>query len=228
MSGYYADRLSARRLERCYQIAPPRVRRYLAAEIEYVVRRVGPEDRVLELGCGYGRVLAPLAEAARWVVGVDTSVASLRLGRRRSAGAARPALAAMDAVRLGFKDCAFDCVVCVQNGISAFHVEPTALVREAVRVTRRGGKFLFSTYSSRFWDARLDWFRRQARAGLVGEIDEARTADGVIVCKDGFRATTVSPEEFLALTEGLEVERRIEEVDGSSLFCELTRLERGG
>ena len=113
-------------------------------------------------------------------------------------------------------------VVCVQNGLSAFHADPQTVVREAVRVTRPGGLVLLSTYAAKFWPHRLEWFRLQAAHGLLGEIDEEATRDGHIVCKDGFTARTISPEEFLALTSGLAVQRRtLAEVDESSLFCEI-------
>ena len=88
-------------------------------------------------------------------------------------------------------------------------------------MTRPGGMILFSTYSEKFWEHRLEWFRRQADAGLLGEIDWAKTGQGVIVCKDGFTATTVSPRQFYSLLTGLNVEATIVEVDDSSLFCEL-------
>lgn len=39
--------------------------------VEGILRRVGPDDRVLEIGCGSGRVLAPLAARHRHVSGVD-------------------------------------------------------------------------------------------------------------------------------------------------------------
>ncbi|RLB21785.1 MAG: class I SAM-dependent methyltransferase, partial [Deltaproteobacteria bacterium] len=122
----------------------------------------------------------------------------------------------------GFRKRVFDRVVCIQNGISAFKVEPRRLVLEALRVTRPGGKVLFSSYSPRFWNERLEWFQRQAELGLLGEIDYEATGNGVIVCKDGFRATTFGAEEFLSLVSDLHVSPQITEVDGSSIFCEMT------
>lgn len=61
----------------------------------------------------------------------------------------------------------------------------------------------------------------QSEAGLLGEIDCIRTRNGVIVCKDGFTATTVRIHEFLELTGELNLDAQIEEVDESSLFCEI-------
>jgi 2-polyprenyl-6-hydroxyphenyl methylase/3-demethylubiquinone-9 3-methyltransferase len=125
----------------------------------------------------------------------------------------------MDAVGMDFADGAFDVVVCIQNGICAFGVDRRALLREALRVTRAGGTVLLSSYAPSFWDDRLDWFRRQADAGLIGPIDEQATGDGVIVCADGLRLGAVGRDGFAQLLDDCGVEGRIVEVDGSSLFC---------
>jgi 2-polyprenyl-6-hydroxyphenyl methylase/3-demethylubiquinone-9 3-methyltransferase len=218
---YYKDSLSGERLKRVYEIAPPRVRRYLEEEAGHVVELAPPGAAILELGCGYGRVLPCLAAKARAVIGIDTSCENLKMGRRDLEGLRNCGLICMDAALLGFKDRYFDCVVCIQNGISAFHVEKRALVREAVRVTRPGGLAVFSTYSESFWYDRLEWFELQAREGLIGEIDHEKTGNGAIVCKDGFTATTVSPDGFRALTQDLDAEVNLIEVDRSSLFCEI-------
>ena len=52
MSDYYSRQLSGERLRLCYEIAPPRVRRYLEAEIEFLRGLLEPRLRVLEPGCG--------------------------------------------------------------------------------------------------------------------------------------------------------------------------------
>ena len=144
MSDYYRDTLSGRRLERVYAIA---------------LSRIGPRDDVLELGCGYGRILLDV-------------------------------------------------------------------LRESVRVTRAGGYVLCSSYSNAFWEHRLEWFERQADAGLIGEIDFEKTRDGLIVCKDGFTATTVAESHFRALARELGLDARLIEVDSSSIFCEIAVRER--
>jgi len=221
MDDYYAQRLSAERLRQCYDIAPPRVRQYLAAEIDYVADRIRPADVVLELGCGYGRVLEPLADKAALVVGIDTSRPSLELARELLGGVSNCRLVRMDAGALGFRDRVFDVVACIQNGISALKVDQRTLVAEAIRVTRPGGRVLFSSYAERFWEQRLEWFRLQADHGLLGEIDWQATAHGTIVCQDGFKATTITPAEFLSLTSGFGAHVRVEEVDQSSIFCEM-------
>lgn len=221
MKNYYSDKLSAERLRLCYKIAPPRIKQYLEAEIEFVLSKIKASSMVLELGCGYGRVLKKLMKKAGTVVGIDTSYASLRLAQEIRRDNHYCYLFLMNATKLGFKNSQFDVVLCIQNGISAFKVDQRKLIEEAVRVTRSGGTVFFSSYSERFWEDRLEWFRLQSGHGLIGEIDNDASKNGVIVCKDGFRATTVNPEDFISLTSSLNIDPIIIEVDGSSIFCEI-------
>ncbi len=220
---YYSDKLSADRLRRCYALAPPRVQQYLVAEIDHTLNQIQRNSVVLELGCGYGRVLEPLTAKAGTVVGIDISLSSLVLAREFLPATADYFLACMDASRLAFHDQTFDAVICIQNGISAFHLDQRGLIEESLRVTKSGGQALFSTYSSRFWDDRMAWFELQAEAGLIGEIDREQTGSGNIVCKDGFTASTISREELSDLAAGLGATVELIEVDDSSIFCHLTR-----
>jgi 2-polyprenyl-6-hydroxyphenyl methylase/3-demethylubiquinone-9 3-methyltransferase len=216
---YYTERLSAGRLRAVYEVAPPRARRYLEAEIDFVARSAPPARRILELGCGYGRVMRRIASAGRELFGIDTSPESLHLARSFLGRESGAHLACMDATRLGFPDRSFDLVYCVQNGIAAFRVDPSALVEEASRVTRPGGRILFSSYADGFWEGRLAWFREQAAHGLIGEIDEEATGGGVIVCKDGLRLARVGPDGLRALTPRSAQPPRIVTVDESSVFA---------
>ena len=129
----------------------------------------------------------------------------------------------MDAANLSFQDNSYDMTICIQNGISAFKIDPLLLIKEALRVTKIGGIILFSSYSSKFWNDRLNWFKIQAKYGLIGEIDFDRTKDGIIVCKDGFIATTFSEQDFLDLASNFNVDTSIYEIDNSSLFCEIRK-----
>eukprot|EP00727_Mastigamoeba_balamuthi_P000180 m51a1_g10159 hypothetical protein (252) ;mRNA; f:26478-27233 len=224
---YYDEHLSADRLRLCYACAPPRAQQYLAAEVAHATSRLRPADRVLELGCGYGRVLLALAPHCSRVVGVDTSAASVAAAREalRAAGACNAAAELMDAGRMAWAPSSYDVVLCLQNGVSAMGVGLRALLAECLRVARaHGGRVLLSSYAEGFWEARLEWFEAQARAGLVGRIDWARTGGGVIVCDDGFSATTVRPREFeeaarAVVPAGATV--KCYEVDGSSSWCEI-------
>ncbi len=199
MEDYYADRLSAEKLRRCYEVAPPRVQQYLRAELDFALEFIRSGDAVLDLGCGYGRTLPDLAARAGSVTAVDNAPASIALARKTVAGLANVEVREMDAAALRFAADRFNVVLCLQNGISAFHRDPGTLLSEALRVCRPGGVALFSTYAEKFWPDRLQWFELQSGAGLLGEIDRQRTGNGLIACKDGFTATTFTEDQFRIL-----------------------------
>jgi len=193
----------------------------LEAEIDFVLQHIKSVDQVLELGCGYGRVIKKIIKQTKNIIGIDTSLENIKLARYCIGSTINCFLYVMNAVEMGFRDNEFDVVICIQNGISAFNVDHSILLREAVRVTRKGGVVLFSSYSEKFWEERLKWFRDQSRLNLIGEIDEIASGNGEIICKDGFKATTISAFEFLDFGSPLNVASEIYEIDESSLFCEM-------
>jgi len=225
MKGYYKKQLASSRLQQVYELATPRIRQYLKAELDYALNYIHPDDLVLDLGCGYGRQFPDLCKKAGFVVGIDSSAESLTPGRAYMQEISNYLLIEMNARKLLFPDESFDTVFCLQNGISAFHVDKHKLIRESIRVTKRGGTILFTSYSEKIWAERLKWFQLQSEAGLLGSIDYEKTGNGDIVCEDGFTATTINEEMFQDLIKGIpEIRASITEVDNSSIFCVVTRM----
>ena len=219
---YYKEKLSATKLARCYEIAPPRIKQYLNAEIRFVISNLRSDDLILELGCGHGRVLQETSRYVSWTVGIDISKESLRLAQTME-NCQNCTVSVMDASQTAFHSNIFDVVFCIQNGISAFCVHKDRLIAESIRITKESGIILFSSYSPKIWPARLEWFNEQSRLGLIGEIDEEKTCDGTIVCKDGFKATTVTDVQFAQLFHELGMNASIIEVDESSIFCKVVK-----
>jgi len=220
---YYEDKLSAEKLLKCYEIASSRIKRYLDAEIRFVISNIHGAGLALELGCGYGRVLKAVSPHVSTIVGNDISRKSLELAVSYMKTCGNYRIVQMDASKMAFPSSVFDAVFCIQNGISAFGVDKRRLIAEAIRVTKEGGLILFSSYSPKIWQERLDWFRNQSEMGLLGEIDEDKTHDGTIICKNGFRATTVSSSQFIELFDELGLNASIVEVDNSSIFCKVVK-----
>jgi ubiquinone/menaquinone biosynthesis C-methylase UbiE len=105
-------------------------------------RREG--GRVLELGCGTGRVLVPVARAGVPVVGIDRSRPMLEYALRRMRrlpAARRPALVRGDIRSLPFRNGAFSAVMAPYGILQSLTKEAdlAATLADAARVLRKGG-----------------------------------------------------------------------------------------
>ncbi|MGQ9582535.1 MAG: class I SAM-dependent methyltransferase [Thermoplasmatota archaeon] len=117
---------------------------------------VRARGRVLELGCGGGRLLIPLSrELARRgeegpiVVGLDFSIRALEALRARAPGA----LVCGDALRLPFRDGSFGLVLCRHLLEHMSEEGRRAAARELLRVLAAGGWGYVTVFSVR--DARF-------------------------------------------------------------------------
>ena len=100
------------------------------------------EDRILDLGCGWGRHLDPLAEAGHEIIGADLSVDLLRQVPARAAG--RPPLVAADMRALPFREHVFDVVLNLATSLGLFLDDAPArgALSEAGRILRPDGRLL--------------------------------------------------------------------------------------
>ncbi len=96
-------------------------------------------ERLLDLGAGIGAVAAPALERGYAVVAIDRSTAMVtRLREEHPAIDAR----VMDAASLDFEDGSFDIVTA--GFVMHLLPDPMATIREARRVLRSGGTFMFT------------------------------------------------------------------------------------
>src|SRR5579875_1559855 len=100
---------------------------------------------VLEIGCGAAQGGRYVASRGARVVATDLAAGMLRQATAIDAGAkvALP-LVQCDATTLPFADACFD-VVFTAYGAVPFVADSAAIMREAARVLRPGGRFVFST-----------------------------------------------------------------------------------
>jgi SAM-dependent methyltransferase len=112
---------------------------------------------VLEIGCGIGRVLRPLAPTFRRLCGVDVSAEMIAQSRHWLAGLQNVETRVNSGVDLGdFDDAAFDLVY---SYVAFQHMPRPVLasyLRESNRVLRAGGRLLFQVYVGPRCDPPLD------------------------------------------------------------------------
>jgi ubiquinone/menaquinone biosynthesis C-methylase UbiE len=144
------------------------------ADAERLGELIGPDDVVLDLGCGIGRVARYVAPRCRELWAVDASEAMLEGARRRLADAPNARFARCDGTRIpAIPDAAVDAAYSL---ITLQHLEREdafALLRELRRVVRPGGR-AFLTFPNLLSDVYLAAFVDQAGSGEVANPARAR------------------------------------------------------
>ncbi len=123
-------------------------------------------ELILDVGCGTGRDALELARRGARAVGVDPSRGMLAVAQARRGSVARPSYVRAAGEALPFATGAFDASVIVTT--LEFASDPDALLLEAARVTRVGGRIVVGALSRRGpWAARRKRSRWPLWAGAL-------------------------------------------------------------
>lgn len=173
-----------------YQTATARVGLWASEEIVFT-QVFGKDDRILELGCGTGRIALGLAEIGyKYLLGIDWAK-EMVMRARRIAGLLEEGVSFQvgDARKLDFEDNLFDGAIFGFNGLMQIpgRGERFKAMREINRVIRSGGYFCFTAHDrgnprqKNFWaKERQRWEHGKQDPGLVEFGDRiARTDHGL-------------------------------------------------
>ena len=150
---------------------------------------------VLDLGCGAGLDVVRFARAGAHVTAVDVAPTAIDLAREYCHAAGVDAhLVEADAARLPLPAGSFDFVCCL--GLLPFVRDPVAIVAEAQRVLRPGGRALFMVYNRRSWMTGL----ARLGGGLGGHSDapvfRLYDSSGLAELLSPFQALRLETERF--------------------------------
>lgn len=151
------------------------------ADQRFAERHLPAKGRLVDLGCGTGRLLIPFAQRGGWVLGVDLSAEMLCLAGEK-ASAAGVAIARLQAnlVELDcLADASFDSAACLFStiGMIAGAAERRQFIAHVHRILRPNGRLVLHVHNRwfNFWDAAgrrwllRDVFRQLLRTSDAGD-----------------------------------------------------------
>jgi SAM-dependent methyltransferase len=153
----------------------------LEVDRQFVARHFSPPGRLLDLGCGTGRLLVPLACAGFWAVGADLSEEMLKVAgdKADAAGVTVHRLKANLVDLAALDDRTFDFAVCLFStlGMVMGAGNRRRVIEHVFRLLRPGGKFVLHVHNRWFnvWHRQLrgwlvrDWLRSLVRRAPGGD-----------------------------------------------------------
>jgi SAM-dependent methyltransferase len=152
-----------------------------AADIRFAEEHFPRPGRLIDLGCGTGRLLIPFARRDFWVLGADLSEPMLRVaGDRARAEKAGVHLLKANLVELNsIAEGSFDYAACLFStlGMISGSTERERFVRHVFRLLKPGGRFVLHVHNRwfNFWNPQgRAWLLRDCLRGLLGRAHGTR------------------------------------------------------
>ncbi|WP_439681202.1 class I SAM-dependent methyltransferase [Embleya sp. MST-111070] len=124
---------------------------FTQAERDFLLGKIRPGERVLDMGCGTGRFTVPMAERGARLSGLDISRSMLDVAERKLSERGLAAdLREGDMAAIPFPDASFDTVTSM---LALMHIpiaDRPAVFAEVRRVLRPGGRMLLGVKNSVF------------------------------------------------------------------------------
>ncbi len=133
-------------------------REYRIDELKFLRKFLKKRDRVLDVGCGWGRLIVAFEGIKINYTGVDQSSASLKIAKKKFHGVT---FKKAQMTKLPFEDRKFDKVFC----IATFHhlLDSESMLKalgEMRRVLKNGGQVIMTN-----WNLRGDWRKKKINSG---------------------------------------------------------------
>jgi len=140
-------------------------RKYIWADIKPLIVYTSEGDKVLDLGCGTGRLYQLFQDIQVDYVGIDQNETMIKVAQQANPKAK---YLVGDMLDLPFEDNEFDVIYC----IATFHHLPDEKLRlqalaEMKRVLKPGGKVIMTN-----WDLEADWAQTKVKKGKYVDLGE--------------------------------------------------------
>ena len=145
--------------DRMIKNPPKQIQDFLNGEIKFINEHIKPSSSILEIGCGYGRLLNILAENAKEVTGIDFSEFEIDEAKK-FIKKDNIKLELMNAKELDFPNDSFDYVVCLDATFGNMPKIESEVIKEMSRVCKRGGEIIISVFSEEAKEVQIENYER--------------------------------------------------------------------
>lgn len=129
-------------------------------EKELLLRNISKDSVVLDIGCGFGRVVKSLAPHVKKIIGIDNDKEAIEKTKESVKDVNNVEIILEDAEELSFGDETFDVVDCMGGTISNLGDTKKKIFSEVKRVLKDGGLFFCSSWNDDALEERLKFYEK--------------------------------------------------------------------
>ncbi len=196
---------------------PESYRRYLKQEERFIAKSVGTADKVLDVGCGAGRLIPLLAPKVFSYTGIDKDGEYIKQAKKAASHYSNTKILALDAHKISekFRQNAFDVAVAAWHTIGCVS-DDMKVLKELSKVA--GKRIIFSVASKGSLETRIKYYN------LLGIDYKADKKSETIFSKSWDRVRAYSEQDIRDLCKGLPFSiKEIKPVLGLGYFVVLER-----
>jgi len=145
--------------EKVLEAPTPAYQELFDAEKQYLKDNIPHNAFVLDIGCGEGRNMQSILENTSNIYGIDTDSKAVEDAKNRFEGIETVQVVCTSADKLPFKDETFDVVTFLMI-LPNLEDKKVSSVAETVRVLKKDGKMILSTFAETAFDERMKVYKR--------------------------------------------------------------------
>lgn len=182
---------------------PPKpIQEFLDQEIKFIKKYIKPNKVILEVGCGYGRLVKILSKNAKKVVGIDFSKPLLDKAKKNLFDKKNVELFLMNAEDIKFGNRSFDYVLCLDASFGNMPSIELKTLKQMKRVCKQNGEIIISVFSENAKKAQIENY---TRIGLKNIRDDGKA----IHTDEGFYSRRFTKDNLKELFDKINLKCKI-------------------
>lgn len=158
---------------------PPKlIQEFLDGEINFLKSYIKDKKDILEVGCGYGRLIKVLAPKSKKITGIDFSEPLLMRAKKNLSKTKNAKLLLMDGKKIDLPQNSYDYVLCLDSSFGNMPGIELRVIKQMKKICKKDGEIIISVFSQNAKKAQIQNYKRIGLKNITNNGKAIHTAEG--------------------------------------------------